>query len=334
MSGVGATPIVVVSTVVLALHASSQSNLTTTAIDAGRSFGFTQAELQRIRDGVVITKDSKEGSEKELAGVVAIFFETRLTVLADLLLEGEMVKTDPDVRMFDRWKPGQANDGMFTGLELEASESNEANFFLQAAPSDRLNLAAVEIQSFRLVHSRQAVNEELGKMLRNRYEAYRAKGLKGVLPYAHQEQSIASVGKELAMAITETTSLARVPGYSQALLNYPADSLSDMQHRFFAYKQEVDDRPAFILSHRAGILRQQEALITEQRYYVSHTYDCRFIASHCFEVPGGVLLFYCNRTFTDKVGGFGSGLKHSIGRKRMLSDVASSLKTFRERVHH
>jgi hypothetical protein len=47
-------------------------------------------------------------------------------------------------------------------------------------------------------------------------------------------------------------------------------------------------------------------------------------------VQGGTLVLYVNRTFTDQVAGFGSGLKHNIGRGRMLDDVTDKLKRLRD----
>jgi hypothetical protein len=47
-------------------------------------------------------------------------------------------------------------------------------------------------------------------------------------------------------------------------------------------------------------------------------------------VQGGTLVFYMNRTVTDQVAGFASELRHSIGRKQMLSNVAATLKGVRE----
>jgi hypothetical protein len=151
-------------------------------------------------------------------------------------------------------------------------------------------------------------------MLKGRYDAYRRYGLRGVS------------GELLMLAITETPSLERLPGYSKALLNFPADPLPGMEHRFFAYDQVVEGQPTIILSHRSAVRGEHEALITEQRYYVSQTYSCRFIASECFEAQGGTLMFYVTRIFTDRVAGFGSSLKHIMGRGRMLATVAANLK--------
>ena len=42
-----------------------------------------------------------------------------------------------------------------------------------------------------------------------------------------------------------------------------------------------------------------------------------------FPAPGGVIVVYLNRTFTDQVAGFGSGLAHKIGRGRLAASRAT-----------
>ena len=134
------------------------------------------------------------------------------------------------------------------------------------------------------------------------------------------------------MAINETKTAARRQDFFQALLNYPADPLPDMEHRFYWFKKTVEDRPTFILAHRAERRAANAALLTEEQFYVGHSYNANFIAGGCLEVQGGTLVFYVNRTFTDQVAGFGSGLKHGIGRGRMLSEVATNLKRIRDQL--
>jgi hypothetical protein len=159
-------------------------------------------------------------------------------------------------------------------------------------------------------------------MLQARYETYRRIGLRGVQP----------AGDLISLAINETRSLDRRPGYAKALLNFPADPAPGMEHRFYVYQQDVEGRPALILSHRSAVRGPHDAVITEQRYFVSQGYEGRFIASDCYEVPGGTLMFYANRVFTDRVAGVGSILKHRIGRSRLLADVAANQKRIREQL--
>jgi hypothetical protein len=265
------------------MQTSALATAPATAVAVAKSYGFTDTEIEKILSGDVLSKDLKEGSNKELAGVVAVWLPKRVAEFADIAIEGKLLKFDSSIRSLSVWKPDESADNAFTGLQVDAGQQ---------------------------------------AMLKERYEAYRKNGLKGT----------GSPGELLTLAIEETKSLERLPGYAEALLNFPADPLPGMEHRFFAYQQEVEGRPAFILSHRAAVRGEHHALITEQRYYVSQTYACRFIVSDCFEVPGGTLVFYVSRIFTDQVAGFGSRLKHAIGRGRMLAKVAANLKRDREQL--
>ena len=169
-------------------------------------------------------------------------------------------------------------------------------------------------------------------MLKARYEAYRKKGLAGIAPYVRAGRDNSSPASELRLAITKTMSAAGRPNSFQALLTYPAEQLPDMEHRFYWFKQTVENRPTFILAHRAERHVANAALLTEIQYYVGHSYNSNFIAGGCLAVEGGTLVFYLNHTFTDQVAGFGSGLKHKIGRAQMLDDVTATLKRAREQL--
>jgi hypothetical protein len=268
----------------LPMQASAQESAFATAVAVGKTYGFTDAEIEKILNGEVLAKDLKESSDKELAGVVAVWLPNPIAEFADFALNGKHLNLDSSIRSLHVWKRDEPADNAFADLRGDASQ--------------------------------QAI-------LKGRYEAYRKNGLKGLS---------GSAGELIALAINETRSLDRLPGYAEALLGFPADSFPGMEHRFFAYEQEIDGKPAFILSHRAAARGEHDALITEQRYSVSQSYTCRFIANDCFEVRGGTLVFYVSMVFTDQVAGFGSTLKHSVGRRRMLTTVTANLKHIREQL--
>jgi hypothetical protein len=247
------------------------------ALTAAKFYGFTDAQIEKVLRGEVIANDLKEGSDKELAGVVAIRLPVPLAEFADIALEGELLKLfDVSIRSLHVWKPGES-PGAWSDLQVDAAQR---------------------------------------AMLTERYEAYRKDG----------------PGELLTLAIQQTRGLDRVQGYAKALLDFPTGSLPGMEHRFSVYEQDVEGTRTFILSHRAAVRGEHDALITDERYFVSQGYVCRLIVSDCFEVPGGTLVFYVNRLFTDRVAGTGTGLKHLIGRGRMLNELSAKLKRVREQL--
>jgi transcriptional regulator with XRE-family HTH domain len=314
-------------------HASGQTPAVQTPAELAKALGFTTAEIAQIEAGEIVNKDLQEGSDKELAGVVAVFFKKPVSELVELALQGKMLETDKDIRAFRGWKPDASADEAFAAVALDASESDEVEIFSRASAGERLNLSDAEIAQFRKTkRDPGAVSAEIRTMLKARYAAYLQSGLNGIAPYARGGSKSARPGDELALAIKETMTAARRQDYFQALLSYPANPLPDVEHRFYWFKQTVEGRPTFVLAHRASRSSANAALLTEEQYYVGHSYNSNFIAGGGLQVRGGTLVFYVNRTFTDQVAGFGSGMKHSIGRGRMLDEVAGNLKRIRDQL--
>ena len=297
-----------------------------TVSDVGQRLGFSPAEITQIKNGEIITQELAEGSDKELAGVVAVFFKRPLGELADLALEGKMLSKDPTLRSHYAWKPDEPIEKAFGGLSLKGDERKELELYKRAAPGTKLNLSDAEIARVRQAPDTFAA---MRASLVARYESYRRSGLKGIASYARGGKKIASPSDELTLAIQETMPVARRPDYFKALLDYPQNPAPDLEHRFYWFKQIVENRPTFILAHRVSRKTDTAALLTEAQYYVSHSYNSNFIGAGALAVEGGTVVFYCNRTFTDQVAGMGSGLKHAIGRKQMLGEVAGNLRRIR-----
>jgi hypothetical protein len=297
--------------------------------ELANALGFSDAEIAQIKGGEIVSKDLKEGSDKELAGVVAAFFTQPLDGLADKVLNGKFLESDPTVQV-RVWEPDAPAAAQFADVSLGADEADEAGRFLSASKGSELNLSAAEIGQFAGLNGAGAVNGELRAMLQARYEAYRRDGLKGIAPYARGGTKVVAPAEELVLAIHESMPGEHVPGYRKALLNYPADPPPEMEHRFYWIKKQVQGRPTFILAHRASARLTGAAVLTEEQYYVGHSYNCNFVIAGGLTVQGGTMVFYMNRTFTDQVAGFASGMRHTIGRGQMLDAVAAILKGIRD----
>ena len=295
--------------------------------------GFTKAEIVLIDGGEIVTKALPSESDKELAGVVAVFFPKPVSEVVDAAMQGKMLETDKKIRAFRGWNPDESVDRAFADLRLTASDTDEAASFANAAAGSKLNLSKADIQRFKGVNpDPAAVSLVLREMLKARYGAYRKSGLAGIAPYTRGWFKESSPGKELTLAIQESMKASLRPDYYQALLNYPASQLPGVEHRFYWFNRTVESRPTFILAHRADLRVADAALVTEEQFYVSHTYNSNFIAGGCLAVQGGTLVFYRNRTFTDQVTGWMAGLKQEVGRSEMLSDIAAHLRRVREQL--
>ncbi|MDO9139331.1 MAG: hypothetical protein Q7U38_03255, partial [Methylobacter sp.] len=59
------------------------------------------------------------------------------------------------------------------------------------------------------------------------------------------------------------------------------------------------------------------------------SYNSNQLSIACLPYRDGSLIFYANRSFTDQVTGFGSSVKHSIGREQMRGEIVKRLVNLR-----
>ena len=167
--------------------------------------------------------------------------------------------------------------------------------------------------------------------LRQRWQAYRQNGLKGIATYDRGNGTEANPGGELRTATLDSKVLARYfPTLYKAWLNYPATFPAGADERFFWLNRQVESRPTAILGHRVMLTEGTGEVILSRQFYVGHSYNSNQLSIACLPYRDGSLLFYTNRNFTDQDAGFGSSLKHSIGRDQMRSEIVSRLKNLRK----
>jgi hypothetical protein len=75
-----------------------------------------------------------------------------------------------------------------------------------------------------------------------------------------------------------------------------------------------------------------DALVAADReFYVSQGYNAMQALGAILPVEGGTMVFYRCHTFTDRVGGFGTASKRSIGRKIMAKQLEKIFERSRDR---
>jgi hypothetical protein len=95
----------------------------------------------------------------------------------------------------------------------------------------------------------------------------------------------------------------------------------------------ADDRPVYVLTHR--MLQQQPDMLVllSRDFYVSHSFNASQAAAGALPVEDGVMVFYGNRTSSDQVAGFMSGMRHEIGRGMMRDSLVEAMEEIRAAAH-
>jgi hypothetical protein len=167
----------------------------------------------------------------------------------------------------------------------------------------------------------KAVMDEYRSVLEGRLKAYQAGGMAAIEGYTRGSKS-AEPSEELKKA-GEAGKLTKqaYPEIYNAIVNYPKGDQSKLKSTFMWLKQNVQDRPTFVLSHRMQFEDKGLVLRIERQFYVGQSYNSLQISVGLFPSGDKTTLFYLNRTSTDQVAGFMSGTRHSVGRKMMEKEI-------------
>ena len=296
------------------------------ALDVRR---LSPEQRRRLLAGETIAYQVAETTESELGAGVAMYLPVPLGRAAEALTSPDMALKEPSITASGPLAPG-ATVAALAGYKLASGEVAEAQDAFDAAAGGRLNLSTAEIEAFRAARpargaDRAAIAEagaaQWRTLLLQRAQAFQARGLDGVAPYARRS-GVSDPAALLRVAAGDARIVAHlVPRLSDALLRFPAEQSSTAISQFYWVKRQVQGRPDPILIHHLVEVTPQVALYVERHVYVGHSYNASQILSGAVPYEDGVLIFSSNRVSTDQVAGLGGELKRTIGRRQLRGEI-------------
>jgi len=287
-------------------------------------------QRRQLAAGDTISYEVAESGETELGAGVAMYLPVPLARVAEVLTGSDIVLQDSSITASGPIAPGAAPTAL-AGFKLAASESGEAQDTLDAAPGPRFNLAPGEIDAFRALKNtlrgadqravREAVAAQWRTLLFQRWQAFQARGLDGIAPYARRS-GVSDPAALLRVAAGDARVVGPLlPGLQEELLRYPAEQASTTHSRFYWVKRQVQGRPTPILIHHLVDVSPGLALYVERQLYVGHSYNASQILSAAVPYENGVLIFSSNRVSTDQVAGLGGEMKKMLGRRQLRAEI-------------
>ena len=175
-------------------------------------------------------------------------------------------------------------DKVLASVAFAADERSEVEKLLAVDAGDSFNFSTEEIA---LISARakaltdaqkegdaalEAMSGAMREVLKGRCLAYLKGGMDGLAPYRFGPSKQVDPSGEL-IAATEGLRLVRerFPDYYDCLRHYPEKMPPKLAHRYFWAKQTEADRPLFVLKHWILDVQPDYALITERRFYLSHS---------------------------------------------------------------
>jgi len=304
---------------------------------------YTKADANKLRSGEIISRGLEAGSEKELAVTVGMLVRVPLSKVFEFAHSGEIFQVNREILDFHELGDAPPDKLDFARLGFNAKETAEVAKLLKVEAGDTFNLSKDEINRFKALSDRfkakgarnkavrEAVNAEYRAILMERYKKYRRGGLGAVSEYNRGDKQI-DPGKALTKQAKRGKLLReKMPEFYRTVLNYPRYQADDVQNQFFVIKQRVNKRPAFILAHRLYQYKLKKYVLAVFReFYVGHSYNSLHVVVGLLPVKEGTVVFYLNRTSTDQVAGFGSGMKRKIGKQMLRDEVVGLFTEYRQ----
>ena len=287
-------------------------------------------QRRRLLAGDTIGYQVAETTETELGAGVAMYLPVPLGRAAEALTSPDLVVKDPSITAWGPLAP-DATVAALAGYKLSTGEVAEAQDAFEAGAGGRLNLSASEIEAFRAARAtlratdRAAVAEggaaQWRALLLERAQAFQARGLDGVAPYARRG-GVTDPAAVLRVAAGDARIVGHLtPRLADALLRFPAEQSPTAISQLYWVKRQVQGRPDPILVHHLVDVTPQLALYVERHVYVGHSYNASQILSGAVPYEDGVLIFSTNRVSTDQIAGLGGELKRTIGRRQLRGEI-------------
>jgi hypothetical protein len=299
------------------------------------AMGFSAKDRARLQAGEILSSEIEETDEKQLAVALALMVPATLEDVAASVAQGTTLEANKAIKAYGEIDPAQVGEAAFAGITLDAGEVKR---LLEVEPGSELNLSADEIAVFQDLAQQHkagdaaaadAVNAAWRQVLAGRLQAYLAGGLDGIALYDRGGDSSSAADDLRAAAEAATLVQQAVPELYQAFLAFPDRGVADAENRFFWTEQVADDRPVYVLTHRMMQQQPDRLVLLSRDFYVSHSFNASQGTAGALPVDGGVVIFYGNRTSSDQVAGFMSGMRHEIGRGMMRDSLVKAMEEIR-----
>ena len=297
--------------------------------------GFDRSFKKALLEGKILSTGMPEMetlSEELAVAAVMLVVKAPMHKVVAAYLDGESFRQNSDIMEYKLIRRGSRGGGEieedFEPVGYTARESSEVEKLIAFNGGDTFNLSEDEIKQFEVIgqkdsNVRDKVSLVLRRVLMERYRSYLTRGLDAVKPYERSKDKRSYPGRELTDAVSSTKLLENhFPGFYQSLLKYPEEPGHGVKNEFYWFKNLLNNRPTFQLSHYMTDIRGHYGIVAELQFYVEHTYNSMFTLIGCVPFENGTVVFCANRTFTVHVAGFGSSLKRSIGRRRIEDAVS------------
>lgn len=290
--------------------------------EIARGYGLTEKDVKEIRGGKRAGGDLEAASDNELSLAFGIPVSKDVAWLRERLIAGKTA--DHTVMASQAIESPDA--AAFAELSLPPSE---IKWLAEVEAGEDANFSTEEIERLQASAALAkgpardaALLKTFHEILAGRVAAYQRGGLEGVVPYDRGKGDFGDPAGHLTNALAELKITKRVaPAVYEAIASFPTPPAEGVTSTLYWVVHDANDRVIVALGHRAYGEHDGRLVALDRRFYVSHTLNSMQTVAVAVPVESGSVVFYANRTATDLVTGFASGIAKKIGRTLMRSEI-------------
>jgi hypothetical protein len=180
--------------------------------------------------------------------------------------------------------------------------------------------------------TRAAVEHLLRTILHARLQAYLQDGLPAIAPYNRgNEQRRPGIDLQKMLGSATGLLIGLDPSIQRTLVSYPKVHVPNMKEGFAWVVHHLGERPTFALRHRMVFPQEHGGLVmVDREIYASQGHNSTQIIGRVFKMGDDSLVLSRALVSTDQVTGFGSEIKHSVGRRVMAQQMMGTIRKVRE----
>ena len=289
----------------------------------------------KIKSGEIVAPPIDDATDKELAVKLAMLVKASPDQLKEFITADNLMGKDPTFAASGQLSPDAPK---FDPIKLTPDEAMD---YLSAEPGNDFNFHTDDYAKLKAAKKKVKDDKDapavaaqvLAEILNKRFQAYRQAGIGAVAPYDRGGGKFSEPGDELLNSMLASPVLQNAaPDAFVAFRDFPGGPQDGIVHEFFWSQQKVEDKPAFILSHRMTYPMKNGVIYLDRQYFVSRTYNSMLTGTGCGQLAEGTIIYYVNRTSTDQVAGFMQETKHSVGRKQMREELIKMFEEIKRKV--
>ncbi|KAL3916136.1 MAG: hypothetical protein SGILL_005319 [Bacillariaceae sp.] len=291
----------------------------------------------KIRRGLVVMSPMTSLSERQLAAGFAFLLDPKITAqdVKQIFLESEeKEESDDTIQQMVRMEDDGSLD--FSSVKLLPSKTahKQTQAYIHNKPGDNLNLSKEERSMFHGKSTQEAVEDTLRRVLQQRLDTYRQRGLEGIAPYERKGGKEYSPGKELKEVTEQLGMLQQIaPDFAQYLVDYPNHKPANVEDTFGWINFNINDQPTIALFHKSYLqISNTCAAMCFRHFYVSQGHNSVQNVGGCFPVmvesTERAMMINSSRTSTDQVAGFGGAAKKSMGSRVMGGKIKANYEKY------